>query len=445
MIDLKKIDLIDKDITNNLTKVFKSKLYNSLLLDLKRSLYQHKSVFLVGLADLGRIAIQIEGSFRKFWLNLINIIPDRKDEFLANYNFVSSLPIGGDVTIINPEIDFKDLYMIGNRQVENEVDDGDICIIYGGKATSRAINQAAINASKRGASVYYLYDEAKEKIASIDVAKGIVSNKNIIKISLATEDSKCHLLKELIFTYSALEIISAEWLKENLTDSEYKVVSDLGYIALSLNDYAKCFNVIAKGCQKEKALKGLFSLSSLMSQDNIYLSHNYLCDILTSLVDNQVKSGLPTFKKRLDKSGEHNKDLVIDPLFPTAVAWQHIFRRSIKGLDESKNTYKLLGLNHPHIVSYHSSELFEYMIGYEEEASINKYNLVLLDLNENYENMEVSYFTKVAPLAPSATVLRIGNVSRNKIFANELIIPLKMPTSILDIFSHLLIKVLFTD
>ena len=444
MLDLRKIDLIDKDITNNLVKVFKSKVYVNLLSDLKRSLYQHKSIFLMGISDFGRLAIQVEASFRKFWLGLINIIPERMNEFLANYNYVNSLPLGGDVTIINTEIDFKDLYMIGNRQVESQIDDGDICIVYGNDGSSRAINQAAISASKRGASVYYLYNIPKDDLTNIDIAKGIISNKNIIKVCLDSEKSNCHIFKELIFTYSALEIISSEWLKENLTDSEYIVVSNKGYNALSVNDYAKCFGLISKGLQKEKVIASLNKLKELDKASNVYINHNYLVDLLTILVDNGISNNYPPFKKKME-NGQDPKNLVIDSLYPTSVSWQHIFRRNIKGLDESKNTYKLLGVNNPKIVNYHSSELFEYLIGNEDGLSRYKYNLVLVDVNENYDGDELDYLNKQGNQYLSAYVVRIGNISRNKLFNNELNIPIKYPSTVLDLFSHLLIRILFSE
>ena len=444
MLDLDSLDLIDKDITNNLVKVFKSKVYINLLSDLKRSLYQHKSVFLMGINDFGRLAIQVEASFRKFWLGLINIIPERMNEFLANYNYVNSMPIGGDLTIINTEIDFKDLYMIGNRQVEKEIEDGDICIVYGNDGTSRAINQAAITASKRGASVYYLYNIPKDNLANIDIAKGIISNKNIIKVCLATEDTKSHLLKELIFTYSAFEIVNSEWLKENLIDNEYQVISNKGYNALSINDYAKCFDLITKSIQKEKVITSLNKFKAVIEASNIYLSHNYLVDLLSVLVDNGVGKCYPPFKKKME-NGLDPKQLIFDPIYPTTVAWQHIFRRTVKGLDESKNTYKLLGLNNSKISNYHSSELYEFMIGNEDNDSRYKYNLVFIDINENYEDEELLYLNKQANKYLSSLVVRIGNVSRNKLFNNELIIPIKLPYTVLDLFSHLIVRILFSE
>ena len=443
MLDLGKIDLIDKEITNNLVKVFKSKIYTNLLIDAKRSLYQHKSMFLVGTASLGRLAIQIEASIRKFWLNLINIIPDRKDEFLANYHYVNSISIGSDLTIINNEIDFKDLYMIGNRQIEAEVNDGDICIVYAGDGSSRAINQAAITASKIGASVYYLYNISKEKIASLDTAKSILSNKNIIKICLDNEATNTNLFKELIFSYSVLEIISNEWLKENLIDSEYKVVIDKGFKALSVSEYARCFDVISKGFQKEKVKTALTKLAEIKQNNNAYLTHNYLVDILAILVDEQVKYSYPPFKKRMDKSNDAPKSIVFDALYPTSVSWQHVFRRSIKGLNESKNTYKLLGVNNPKISSFHSSELSEYLIGNEYDSSRYQYNLVFIDVNEYYDLEELTNFCKEEGNYKGQIVIRIGNVSRNKLFSNELIIPLKLPLTCLDLFAHLIIRILF--
>ncbi|MBO4622933.1 MAG: hypothetical protein J5691_03495 [Bacilli bacterium] len=444
MLDLKKIDLIDKDVTNNLVKVFKSKIYTNLLIDAKRSLYQHKSLFLVGCASLGRLAMQIEASIRKFWLNLINIIPDRKDEFLANYNYVNSISIGSDLTIINNEIDFKDLYMIGNRQIEAEVNDGDICIVYASDGSSRAINQAAITASKIGASVYYLYNISKEKIASIDTAKSVLSNKNIIKICLDNETTNTSLFKELIYSYSVLEIISNEWLKENLIDDEYKVLIDRGLGALSINDYARCFNVINKGFQKEKTKIALTKLSEFKDSNNAYLTHNYLVDMLAILVDEQDRCNCPSFKKRMDRSTDSPKSIAFDALYPTSIAWQHVFRRNIKGLNESKNTYKLLGVNNPKITSFHSSELFDYLIGNEYDQSRYQYNLVFIDVNEHYDLEELTSFCKEGGNYKEQIVARIGNVSRNKLFSNELIIPVKLPSTCLDLFAHLIIRVLFS-
>ena len=438
------LDRIDKEVNTSLTKVFKSKLYTNILSDLKRSLYQHKSIHLLGVGALGRLAIAIEASYKKFWLNLINVIPDRMDEFVANHHVLSSLSIGGDLTLVNTQIDFKDLYMIANRQVEKTVSDGDICIVLAGDGTSRAINQAAISASKIGATVYYLYDATKEDLANIDIAKGIITNKAIIKICLANDKKvDCYNLKEQILVYALLEEANTEWLKENLVDKEYQVIKDKNYLALSASDYVKAIGNIAKALNKDKTIANLNKLAKLQDENIIYMSHNYLVDLISILVDKQLKQGLQPFKKRFDKDENQPFDLVLDPLYPTLVSYQHIFRRSIKGLDESKNTYKLLGLNNPKISSFHSSELSEYLIGSEMgEANFN-YKLAFIDVNEEYEVGELEFFDKQNKKYRDSVIVRIGNLSRVKLGNNELAISAKIPASCLDFYAHLLLKLLF--
>lgn len=440
MVDIKSLTLIDKETNNVLTKIFKSKSYINLLTDLKRSLYQHKSIHLIGCNDYGRLAIMIEASYRKFWLNLINYLPDRKDEFLANYDATKSLAIGGDLTIVNNAIDFKDLYMIGNRQVESDVNDGDICIVYGADGTSRAINQAAISASKIGASVYYLYDLLKEDLANVDVAKGICASKSIIRISLVNDKKiKCNCLKELIFTYSLLEQVSANWLKENLIDNEYKVIIDKSYISLSPNDYAKALGLFIKASSKDKTLASINNFNKLFEEKLAITNHEYLATILVAL---QNKGNNLLIDKRFENDNE-SKYRIFDCLYPSIVAWQHIFRRNINGLNESKNVYKSLGINNPKLSTYHSSELAEYMIGYEFDNNKKMDKLVLIDINEEYENGELNYYLKNCSSYNEAQIVRIGNVSRNKVGNNELAISLKLPKTCLDFYSHLVIYLLF--
>ena len=437
MLNIKSLEKNDKETTNALSKVFKSKVYANLQLDLKHSLYQHKAIWLVGNGKLGRLAMQVEANWKKFWLNLINIIPDRKDEFLANCKVLNSISIGGDLTLINTTIDFKDLYMISNRQIEATINDGDICIIYGDDGTSRAINQAAITASKMGASVYYLYNMPKE---AMNMAIDIMNNKRIAKIGLGSEALSVSSLKEMIFSYASLEQVSNAWLEENLIDQEYKVTSDKGYVATCLNDYVKSINIISKSLVKDKNIKSLERLNILLNEENVaFVNHNYIFDIISALVNNDV---VP-LKKRLEKADVSPKHLAFDALYPTSVAWQHVFRRSIRGLDEAKNTYKMLGMNNPKITSYHSSELNEHLIGYEYDLERFKYNLVFVDVNEEYENDELDYFNENNALYKDSLILRIGRLSRSKLGSSELSISVKLPKTCLDFYTHLLICLLF--
>ena len=180
-----------------------------------------------------------------------------------------------------------------------------------------------------------------------------------------------------------------------------------------------------------------------------YITHDYLLDIMTDTTERQPTFTLPPFKKFADKNGLVSWAYAKDPLYPNEVAWQHVFRRPIKGLDWTKEDYIRMGaseaiINNPPKVA--SSEVEQYNIGYEDDPS--RYsrkpaNLVVLDINGSATPEVMKWFKENLHKYSGGVVIRMGDIPAGKLYENEIRIPVKLPRTVTDLMTHLFVKVAF--
>ena len=257
---------------------------------------------------------------------------------------------------------------------------------------------------------------------------------------------------ELLTAGAALEIAAGQWLKENLTEAELKVV---GNICLDAKEYAEQFRILRDTLSSGAALAGLtkaVELETATYKANglvTYLTHDYLLDIMTDTTERQPTFTLPPFRKYADKTSAVSWAYVKDPLYPNEVAWQHVFRRPIKGLDWTVEDYRDMQatqaiIDNPPAVG--SEEVEQYCIGNEEDDS--RYsrkpaNLILMDINGSANKEAVDWYNKHLPLYGGGAAIRIGRIPEGKIAENEILIPVDVPQTCTELLSHLMIKLTF--
>ena len=456
----------DVNIPKVAAKAFKSKPFLNMVADIKRCMYQHKTFLFSSVGASGRLALQLDATWRKFWTELVSLLPDRKEEFIANCNCSNSLTTGGDRALVRSVENYEDYMTFGAKQIDEAgVGEGDVVLALSECGLSASINGSAIEAQKKGCTTYYLFCNPKEILCQyLDRARVVFENKKIIKIPLfvgnmaVSGSTRMQVTTvELLVMGAALEVAAGQWLKENLTDDEYKVVLEHGYGSLDLADYAKGFAFVNKSLGKGKAVSGLakaieyekdtYDHNGLIT----YITHDYLVDIMTDTTERQPTFTLPPFRKFLDREHEVSWAYIKDPLYPSSVAWQHVFRRPIKGLEWTKEDYIQMKaaqsiIDNPPSVG--ASEVGDYNIGYEEDPS--RYSrkparLVSIDINGSASSKQMDWYNKELENFSDGIILRMGNIGRNKLGANEIQIPVKLPRTCMDLLTHVMVKLIFNS
>lgn len=466
----------DKYIAGVARGQFQTPEFEAFVSDIKRCMDERKKVVFSSVGASGRMAIQMDGAWRTFWQGLVDKIPAHRFEFLEMAEVVSSFTTGGDRALVRSVENFEDYMTFGARQVdEAEMGPGDVLVALSECGLSASINGSAVRGYELGVRTYYLHcnpedilrthlDRARAVFECLDEyaenkAKGIDNGKYIVKIPLfvgnmaVSGSTRMQVTTvELLAAGAALEVAANRWLKENLTEQELSVV---GGEFLTLDQYADAFESLNKQLSSGKALKGLakavdFEVETYNQKGLVtYITHDYLLDIMTDTTERQPTFTLPPFKKFADTTSEVSWAYIKDPLYPNEVAWQHVFRRPIKGLEWTKEDYIEMKanqdiINNPPQVS--GAEVLEYVIGNEDDPS--RYSrpcsqLVLIDVNGSATPEIVSWYKKELVKFSGGVVIRFGQIPTEKIDKNEIRIPMELPRTCTDIMYHLLVKVAF--
>ena len=459
-------------------KQFKTKEFQAFVDDIKRCIDERRKVVFSSVGASGRMAIQMDGAWRTFWQGLVNVFPNHRKEFLEISEVVSSFTTGGDRALVRSVENFEDYMTFGAKQVDEEnMKPGDVLVALSECGLSASINGSAVRGYELGLKTYYLFcnpedilrthlDRARKVFECIDEynankKKGIDNGKYIVKIPLfvgnmaVSGSTRMQVTTvELLAAGAALEVAANRWLQENLTEDELKV---LNVEFLSLDDYVKAFKSLNKQLSSGKTLeavaKAIENEVNVYNQKGLitYITHDYLLDIMTDTTERQPTFTLPPFKKFSEVTDNLSWAYIKDPLYPSSIAWQHVFRRDIKGLEWSVEDYKKMEasqdiINNPPLVA--GSEVLEYNIGSEDDPS--RYSrdvsqLVLIDVNglTASKPQAMEWFNKESQKFSSTKVVRLGQIPSKKIQKDEIRIQVKLPRTCTDILYHLLVKVTF--
>ena len=466
----------DKYIAKVAGGQFETPEFQAFVDDIKRCMDERRKVVFSSVGASGRMAIQMDGAWRKFWQDLVAKIPAHRFEFLEMAEVVSSFTTGGDRALVRSVENFEDYMTFGAKQVdEAEMKPGDVLVALSECGLSASINGSAVRGYELGIKTYYLFcnpekilrkylDRARAVFECLDEydknkKKGIDNGKYIVKIPLfvgnmaVSGSTRMQVTTvELLAAGAALEVAANRWLKENLTEQELAVV---GCEFLDLNQYAEAFTSLNKQLKSGKTLKGVakmvdFEANTYTNKGLVtYITHDYLLDIMTDTTERQPTFTLPPFRKFADKESQVSWAYIKDPLYPNEVAWQQLFRRPIKGLEWTKEDYIEMKasqdiINNPPKVA--GAEVLEYVIGNEDDPS--RYEnpcsqLVLVDINGSATPEIVKWYKNEVKKYTGGVVLRFGQIPAEKIDKNEIRVPVELPRTCTDILYHLLVKVAF--
>lgn len=450
----------DVNIPKATRKAFQTKEFKMLVKDMRRAIDERKKILFSSVGASGRMALQQDATWRLFWTSLIEKIPAKKELFLEISNLSDSLMTGGDRALIRAVENYEDYISFGRQQVvEAGVGPGDIVVGLAECGLSASINGSVLQADDLGCNTYYIYCNPKDILCThLDRTRLVFERENIIFIDLfvgnmavAGSTRMQVTTVELLAIGAAIEMACWDWLKENLTTDELSVLDGI----LEPEAYCQAFEDLSAALSSGKALEGLakavdFETKTYTEKGLVtYATHEYLLDIITDTTERQPTFTLPPFRKITDKTGQISWAYVKNPLYPNKVAWQHVFRRPIKGLEWTKEDYIRMGaaqaiIDNPPLVS--GAEVEQYAIGNEDDPSRYSRNpscLVGLDINGSANKKLMKWFNQNVTKFSSGVMIRMGEIDSNQLHENEIHIPVVLPRTITDLMTHIMVKLAF--
>lgn len=454
--------ILDADI--NIGKVageaFETPAYKSLVQDILRCMQEGKTVLFSSVGASGRMALQLDAAWRRYFLHLAGLLPAHRQEMLRLMEVTNSLTTGGDRALVQSVENFEDYMTFGARQIQEAgVGEGDVVIALAECGLSASINGSAIEADERGCRTYYLYCNPKDILTQhLERSRKVFAREGIIYMPLfvgnmaVSGSTRMQVTTvELLVAGAALEMAADLYLKQHLSEEEYAV---LGTVALSGQDYAQGFDALSAALRQGDALEGLaqaVDIEAATYEDQglvTYVTHDYLLDIMTDTTERQPTFTLPPFKRK-GMEGPVSWAYVKDPLYPSDVAWQHVFLRPIKGLEWTKDDYIQMGaaqsiIDNPPKVG--GQEVLKYDIGNSVDESRwerRPARLVLVDINGSAQGQVKAWYDNQIDNFDAGTVLRLGDIPAAPLAGDEVRVPVTVQRTSMELMTHMLIKLAF--
>ncbi|MBQ7867417.1 MAG: hypothetical protein IJ354_04650, partial [Clostridia bacterium] len=399
---------------------------------------------------------------RLFWTDMVNKLPMLAKEWVEIAECSNSFMTGGDRACVRSVENFEYYQTFGAQQtVDSGATPGDVLVVLAECSLSSSTIGSAVKGAEMGIATYYLFCNPKEVLCEhLERARKVFSTDGITflplfvgNMAVAGSTRMQVTTVELLVAGVALELAAWEWMKDNMTEEELAAV---GVGALEPAEYAAQFENCVKQLASGEALAGMakaveFEADTYTNKGLItYITHDYLQDILTDTTERQPTFTLPPFRRTDDHTSPLSWAYAKDPLYPASIAWQHIIRRPLKGLDWSVELYKEMNaaqsiIDNPPEVG--SDQLSYYDLGNSDDAtrySQHPARLVLVDIDgRSAHNGCVEWYKENLPKYDGGLVLRMGDIPEEKICENELRVPVKLPHTIMEILPHLMVKLAF--
>ena len=459
---VKTILAADKYIPEVSAKCFESEAFKNLVKDLRRCIDERRRFHFSSVGASGRMALQLDSTWRLFWTDMVQKLPLRAKEWVEIAECSNSFMTGGDRACVRSVENFEDYQTFGAQQtVDSGATPGDVLVVLAECSLSSSTIGSAVKGAEMGIATYYLYCNPKEVLCEhLERARKVFSTPGITflplfvgNMAVAGSTRMQVTTVELLVAGVALELAAWEWMKDNMTEEELATV---GVGALEPAEYAAQFENCVKQLASGEALAGMAKAveyeADTYTQKGLitYITHDYLQDILTDTTERQPTFTLPPFRRTDDHTSPLSWAYAKDPLYPASIAWQHIIRRPLKGLDWSVELYKEMNaaqsiIDNPPEVG--SDQLSFYDLGNSDDAtrySQHPARLVLVDIDgRSAHNGCVEWYKENLPKFDGGLVLRMGDIPEEKICDNELRVPVKLPHTIMEILPHLMVKLAF--
>ena len=452
----------DKYIPEVSARCFESAEFAKLVKDIRRCMDEHRRVIFSSVGASGRMALQLDSTWRLFWHELINKLPLRAEEFTRMAEVTDSFMTGGDRACVRSVENFEDYMTFGAQQtVDSGIQKGDVLVVLAECGLSSSTVGSAIQGDEMGISTYYFYCNPKEVLCEhLERARKVFAREGITflplfagNMAVAGSTRMQVTTIELLVAGAALELAAWDWLKDNLNADELEAV---GAKALEPAEYSRAFTSCVQQLCEGEALQNMAKAVEYEADTYekggliTYITHDYLQDILTDTTERQPTFTLPPFRRTYDRTSPLSWAYAKDPLYPASIAWNHIIRRPIKGLDWTKEDYIRMKaaqsiVDNPPKVG--SEELSYYDLGWSDDAtrySQHPAHLVLVDVDgKSAHNGCKDWYDRYIEKFDGGLVLRLGDIPEEKMDAGELRIPVRLPHTLMELMPHIMVKLAF--
>jgi N-acetylmuramic acid 6-phosphate etherase len=447
---------------------FRSPEFKLMVKEMRRAMDERRTILFSSVGASGRLALQLDATWRRFFTELIPLFPLRARELLELRECSNSIMTGGDRAVVRSVENFEDYMTFGARQIKDAgVGVGDVAIVLSECGLSASVNGSAIEADNQGCATFYLFCNPQDILCShLERARAVFARENIVKIPLyvgnmaiAGSTRMQVTTVELLVAGAAQELAIDSWIRDHFTDDERSMLpaarGSAPPSALTPEGYAAAFDNLLAQLADGDALDGLSKAIELESATYsrggliTYSTHAYLQDILTDTTERQPTFTLPPFRKSNDPTAPISWAYAKDPTVPSSQAWRQILHRPVKGLEWTREDYSSMGaaqeiINNPPAVA--GTELDYYRVGWEADPSRYERRpalLISLDINGSYTLEAPRRRQPDADSYDERLLLRIGDVGEERLADSELRIPVKLPHTPLELSAHLMIKLIF--
>lgn len=441
------LQAVDRDIEAALPRVFSSPEWQLLTESFLHALRRKRKICFSGCGATGRVSILLEASYRGY----------RRRHPEANLpDIVCSIMTGGDYALVRSVESFEDYAAFGRRQVQDlGISEGDVLVAVSEGGETCSVIGTAWQALENGARVFFACNNPLDVLAAhVTRSQQVIHDSRIVKLDLSTGPMAIAgstrlqaTTIEILALGAALEIAIARFagFDQPASATRYAeqfsiLLSELGQ-SLQLGELARLVEIEEDVYSRQGAVT--------------YLAQRALLDIFTDTTERAPTFSLPPFRNSDHAWAFRSWAFVKTPTLQSSEAWESVYQRRPRCLDWSSSDYRSMGASESLIKSPPAigvADLKKFVIGNEDDPSRyqTRYDLGLLVLVANEPDLLcrdkafADSFKACAERFPKKAGLSIGPRSLPRdVVEDRLHIACTLPGSVLRIWEHLAIKLVF--
>ncbi len=427
------------------------------------SIKNGRRIIFSGCGSTGRLAVLLESLWRKGCILLADKLESGKDTsstadlLRKSAAGVRGIITGGDRALIKSVENFEDFQVFGRQQVkELHLSEGDVFIAVSEGGETSSVIGSAHEALEKGCTTFFVFNNPETTLrnkikrsrilietpglTAIDVTTGPMAVSGSTRMQATT--------MELLYLGSILETALIDFLKGNSKIPVYK-----DFELAEQGDYPKAFNSLLKSFERIDNIENIASIIELQEREYnngktvLYAAVDFLLDIFTDTTEQTPTFSLPPFRSTYAPDSPAPWAAALHPVKGTKESWLEMLGREPAGLSWDQNLYKKL--NTPDIAAnppkLDRDEIYSYKIGregfnlYKKEAS-TLINIIFPAVSKaefpdssSINSIQHVYNFVVTPEGKP----RAGE------YTSDFEVILSLPSSPLQLFSHIAAKILF--
>lgn len=398
-----------------------------------------------GCGSTGRLAVILEAMWRK---NVPD--PSLRDRAL-------SIMTGGERALIRSVENFEDFAEFGARQVRDaELGTGDILIAISEGGETSSVIGTATEALKLGCTVFFVFNNPAHLLRShIQRSRELIDHPDVTVIDLFSGPMALSGSTRMQATTLAMLVIGTAIEHTCVFGSGNTCGATAESKLANINRYTEIVHALLRE-DNVRAIARLSEQEADCYQHNglvTYFASDYLLDIFSDTTERSPTFMLPPFRPAYDDQSPAAWSFAKDPFRSALNAWQAMLGREPRGLDWKAADYSQMNapehlISHPPFLD--QQEIYSYLIGNEEDMgrvetvqSLAVWTTVRSDAAQLCHTSKISssYREKFGAHTYLSIGHKDGHTHSNE--AEYIDIDLRIPSSGLDLFSHIAVKLIF--